>query len=595
MRTRFLFITAAIAGVVLAQACASSKPAPEPKKEEAPAQVEAPPPPTPQELAGKFLEGYLADLAKAENTAALAYWTAANSGKSEDFDAAAKADLALKMLHSDAARYQEINKLLESKERLAPATVRSLELAQLAFKGNQLPEATLKAMSDAQADIEKTFNTFRAELPAEKAVKGKAAPEPKKLTNNELLEILSKEKDSKKRQAAWEAGKAVGAQVAEKLVALAKVRNQAAKSLGYEDYWDMQVRMQEHDPKQLLALFDELEKLTDEPFAAMKKKLDAEVGKRFKVKPDQVMPWHYTNPFFQDAPPMEKADLDEFFKGKQKEEIATIAEKFYADIGLDAAPISARSDFYDRPGKNQHAFCITMDRKDDVRMLLNVKPTVDWMETMLHEMGHALYYTGIDQSLTYNLRESAHIFTTEAVAMLFGALAKNPGWLKAYASADEKKLAKMEKDILEQRRREQLIFVRWGLVMLRFEKALYANPDQDLNKLWWDTAERYQGLKRPANRNAPDWAAKPHFTIAPVYYHNYVLGELFAAQLRGQFAKMANHTGPASALSFNGRKDFGDFLKQKVFKPGMSEKWPEFVQASTGAPLSPAAFAAEVK
>jgi len=593
MRSRFLFLTTLVVGLSLSLSCASSKPAPEPKKEEVKTEV-APPPPTPQELATTFGKAYLDELAKAENTSALAYWTAANSGKAEDFDAAAKADLALKMLHSDAKRYQEIVKLLEAKDRLAPASVRSLELALLAFKGNQLPEATLKAMADAQADIEKTFNTFRAELPGAPAKKG-AAAEVKKLTNNDLLDILAKEKDSKKRQAAWEASKAVGAQVAEKIVALAKIRNQAAKSLGFEDFWDMQVRLQEHDPKQVLAIFDELEKLTDQPFADMKKKLDGEVAKRFKVKPDQVMPWHYTNPFFQDAPPMEKVDLDDFFKAKKPEEIATIAQKFYSDIGLDAAPIAARSDFYERAGKNQHAFCITMDRKDDVRMLLNVKPTGQWMETMLHEMGHALYYTGIDQTLTYNLRESAHIFTTEGVAMLFGALAKNPLWLKEYAGVDAKKLAKVEKDILEQRRREQLIFVRWGLVMLRFEKALYANPDQDLNKLWWDTAERYQGLKRPANRNAPDWASKPHFTIAPVYYHNYVLGELFAAQMRAELAKMANHTGPTSTLAFNGRKDFGDYMKAKIFKPGMSEKWPDFVKAATGAPLSPAAFGVEVK
>ena len=50
-----------------------------------------------------------------------------------------------------------------------------------------------------------------------------------------------------------------------------------------------------------------------------------------------------------------------------------------------------------------------------------------------------------------------------------------------------------------------------------------------------------------------------------------------------------------SPATRDGRKDFGDFLKQKVFKPGMSERWPEFVQTSTGAPLTPAAFAAEVK
>ena len=547
-----------------------------------PAQAD-PPPSSAQEQADAFLAAYLADFARLEHVATTSYWTAANSGAKEDFDASAKADLELKILHSDAKRYAELAQLLARRAELTPLATRSLEVAELAFKGNQLPPATLEAMSKGQAEIEQVFNTFRAEI------------DGKKLTNNGLIEILRNEKDSTKRQAAWVASKAVGAQVADKLVALAKVRNRAAKQLGYQDYWDMQVRLQEHQPAQVLAIFDELEKLTDQPFTEMKRALDAELAKRYGVKPADIMPWHYTNPFFQDAPPMASVDLDEFFSGKKDQEIVSIAQRFFAGVGLDISAIAARSDFYEREGKDQHAFCISIDRKEDVRTLLNVKPNDEWMETMLHEMGHALYYKGIDQTLPFNLREAAHIFTTEGVAMLFGALAKNPLWLKEYAGADAKRLAKVEQDILEQRRREQLIFARWGIVMLHFEKALYADPDQDLNELWWSMVERYQHVKLPAGRKAPDWAAKPHFTIAAVYYHNYVLGELFAAQLRAQLAKIAGHTGPMSALSFNGRKDFGEYLERNVFKPGMTYKWPEFVQLATGAPLSPAAFATELR
>ena len=46
-------------------------------------------------------------------------------------------------------------------------------------------------------------------------------------------------------------------------------------------------------------------------------------------------------------------------------------------------------------------------------------------------------------------------------------------------------------------RNQLLIFSRWCQVMLRFEKGMYENPDQDLNKLWWDLVEKYQLLKRP--------------------------------------------------------------------------------------------------
>ena len=39
---------------------------------------------------------------------------------------------------------------------------------------------------------------------------------------------------------------------------------------------------------------------------------------------------------------------------------------------------------------------------------------------------------------------------------------------------------------------------------------MYGNPDQDLNKLWWDLVEKYQEIRRPEGRDAPDYAAKIH-------------------------------------------------------------------------------------
>ncbi len=57
--------------------------------------------------------------------------------------------------------------------------------------------------------------------------------------------------------------------------------------------------------------------------------------------------------------------------------------------------------------------------------------------------------------------------------------------------------------------------------MLRFEMGLYQQPDQDLNKLWWDLVEKYQNIRRPPARDyeAADWASKIHVVSAPVYYH----------------------------------------------------------------------------
>ena len=536
-----------------------------------------------QKEAKAFLDAYFTDLEKLEKQQTTAYWKAANSGKKEDFAAFEKADLALKTLRSSTDRFKTIKTLLGKKQHLDPLTVRALEVAHLSFKANQLPKEVLSQLVKASTEIERTFSTFRGKI-------GK-----KKFSNNKLLAMLSKSRNSRKRRRAWLALKQVGDAVGPKIIALAKLRNEAAKKLGYKNFWEMKIRLQEHDPKKILSLFEELAKLTEKPFKEMKVKLDRELARKFRTRPARLRPWHYDNPFFQAPPPSAKVDLDVFYKEKKKEEIVEIAKTFFSDIGLPVEDILKRSDLYEREGKNQHAFCIAIDREGDVRTLVNIKPTSKWMDTLLHELGHALYYKHMNFELPYNLRDAAHILTTEGVAMLFGALAKNPQWLIGYAKSNPKKVKKLDSAILEQRRREQLIFTRWTLVMLHFEKALYENPDADLNKLWWDMVEKYQGLTRPKGRNAADWASKPHFTIAPVYYHNYMMGELFAAQLRATLAKKANHEGPSSKLSFTNRKDFGEYLKDKVFKPGMRKPWPVFVKESTGAPLTAKFFAAELK
>jgi peptidyl-dipeptidase A len=91
-------------------------------------------------------------------------------------------------------------------------------------------------------------------------------------------------------------------------------------------------------------------------------------------------------------------------------------------------------------------------------------------------------------------------------------------------------------------------------------------------------------LKRPVERGSEsgDWASKPHFVIAPVYYHNYQMGELFAAQLRGTLASRENTA-------------FGRQLQEKVFAPGMQYEWQEFVRRATGKALSPEYFARELR
>ncbi|NVO03941.1 MAG: M2 family metallopeptidase, partial [Bacteroidetes bacterium] len=135
-------------------------------------------------------------------------------------------------------------------------------------------------------------------------------------------------------------------------------------------------------------------------------------------------------------------------------------------------------------------------------------------------------------------------------------------------------------------RLEQLVFSRWSQVMYHFEKSLYENPDQDLNKLWWNLVEKYQLLKKPADRNAPDWASKIHIATAPCYYHNYLMGELLASQLYYNIVKNVIKSEDYKNQSFSNNKEIGKYLNDKVFMPGCKYNWNVMIEKATGEKLT---------
>ncbi len=274
-------------------------------------------------------------------------------------------------------------------------------------------------------------------------------------------------------------------------------------------------------------------------------------------------------------------DLDVYYKGQN---IEKLAPEFYRGLGLPVEEILAHSDLYEKEGKNPHAFCTHIDREGDVRILCNIASNETWMETVLHELGHGVYDKYLDFDSPYLLRSPAHPFTTEAIAMFFGRLSRNPAWMQEMLGLSDAQRAEIEKVSGKYMQLKQLIFARWDMVMYNFEKELYANPDQDLNKLWWDMVEKYQFVKRPPERNSPDWAAKIHFAIAPCYYHNYMLGELLASQLHHELTVQVLKVRKGQEVSYVGQEKAGRFLRKKVFEAGDLYPWNEMIDRATGEP-----------
>jgi peptidyl-dipeptidase A len=284
-----------------------------------------------------------------------------------------------------------------------------------------------------------------------------------------------------------------------------------------------------------------------------------------------LRPWHWDDFFGQEAPAFGSLDLDPLWEGLDQE---AFARGFFAEIGIPVDDVLDRSDLYERDGKDQHAFCTDIDREGDVRILCNLRRDEMWMRTLLHELGHAVYDKFLPRSLPFLLRRPAHTLATESIAMYFGRLTRDPEWLRSWIAPDLPQAD--ESAVNEQQRVAMLVSTRWMLVMIHFERELYRDPERpDLNRLWWDLVEEFQLVARPDDRDAPDWATKIHLALAPVYYHNYLLGELMASQLTYAMRRAGVE-----------HRQVGEFLRERVFLHGASLPWTEHIQAATGGPLT---------
>jgi len=368
------------------------------------------------------------------------------------------------------------------------------------------------------------------------------------------------------------------------------LRNQAADRLGFANYYSMMLELDELDEVELFGILDALERDSRAPFVAWKRDLDAELARRFATDAEGLRPWHYSDPFFQEAP-ARGVELDRWFEHASLEDLT---RSFFAAVGLELGDLLERADLYEKPGKCQHAFCMAVDRGADIRVLCNLRPNEQWMGTMLHEFGHAVYDRYLDPGLPWLLRQPAHTLTTEASAMLFGRLSRNAAWLERYAGVPAAEARPAAAATARATSSQLLVMTRWCLVMAHMERALYADPEQDLDRLWWDLVERMQLVHRPEGRTAPDWASKIHFSVAPVYYHNYMLGEMMASQLERRLLAHAggnpdrpDHTSWDRYVS---SPSVGRYLIDHLYRPGKSLDWREAIRQTTGEPLNPAAF-----
>ena len=522
------------------------------------------PGPSPNRLVQDLTERFSA----AEAAFHRAYWEAQLRSTATNERARAEKELEVRRVKGDSEAHEAVEAAL-LEEIHDPLVKRQLEILGRTLTANQMDESDRVAIVDLSTAIEGTFATHRPEVAG------------KRLSENDIDQILRTSADEEHRREVWEASKRVGGLVGPRIRELARLRNKVARDLGFSDYYSMAFELQELSVEGVFGMLDDLDEATRDPFMSYRSTLDSALTDRFRTR--EIYPWHFADPFFQAVPPDGRVSLDGLLAGSSAAELAA---RTFESWGLDISKVLAVSDLYPREQKCQHAFCLDLDRSGkDIRILANIVEGERWVEVMLHECGHAAYDASIDPHLPWVLRRAAHTFVTEAMALMSGALLRDRDWLIQIAGIDPEVVNDIETELRTADVTQRLVFIRWGLVMSHFERDLYADPEADLDLRWWELVERFQAVSPPPSIPEDAWASKIHLAVAPAYYHNYLLGEILAAQLRASIERETKGR-------FVGEPDTGRLLVERVFRHGQLFRWDALIEGATGKPLSTADLAA---
>ncbi len=383
---------------------------------------------------------------------------------------------------------------------------------------------------------------------------------------------------------------------------LVRLRNELARELGHEDFFAYRLREDGWVPDGFWSFLDRIGDLTEAPHARMKATLDRELADRWKRGFESGTAWQYGDPWAQTAPATLNGHPARWIRGAP----LTLVRRTLAGLGWPERPFSYRTP---KTGAwFPTAFCIHMNRGADIRIAAELGDDFHSLTLLLHEAGHAAWFSQLDPGLPFLLRVPAHPLLSEGFSLLLQRLPFIPSWIRATRPGRLGSLRPHhERAIRRADWCDRLSFTRWALALAHFERALYRDPEQDLQALYWTLVERFQGISRPPGREAcVDYLSKRHLVTHPVGYPYYLLGHCFAAQLARRLARVQGHDtnpldmdliGRASMLGLTTAASLalGEFLRDRLFAPGADVDDPfAFAATVCGEPFSIDAWASDL-
>jgi Zn-dependent oligopeptidase len=494
-------------------------------------------------------------------------------------------EIALKDFSGDPANLERVREELK-KEGLSEEERVGLGGWQRFFEVNIIESPEARALFERLVELEGALDANRRSMAL--GYTDPTSGEFVRASSVQLGLMISTAPNEATRKAAWEGLRAIEPHVLDNgLIEIVRERNRLARMLGYEDYYDWKVSINEGFNKaKLFELLDDLETNTREAARASMEGLTAEHGA------DASQPWNSGHYQTGDI----TALTDPYFRF---EEALKNWGTLFAAMNIRYSGATMQLDLVDREGKYENGFMhgplptyVENGTFHPARINFTANAVPGQigsgkraLQTLLHEGGHAAHFSNVRMPAPCFSQEFAptSVAFAETQSMFLDSLMGDADWLTRYATnaAGEPMPIGLIDTTLEKEHRFRAHKLRTMLVVSYFEKALYEMSDAELTpgnilNVARDIESRL--LLQPA-------ATRPVLSIphllsgeSSAYYHGYTLAQMGVYQTRDYFRRKYGYIVDNPKV--------GPELAEKFWRPGNSKNFLEFIEDLTGEPFS---------
>uniref|UniRef100_A0A8C3PX26 Angiotensin-converting enzyme n=1 Tax=Chrysolophus pictus TaxID=9089 RepID=A0A8C3PX26_CHRPC len=400
-----------------------------------------------------------------------------------------------------------------------------------------------------------------------------------------LDDIMANSIDYHERLWAWEGWRAdIGRMMRPLYEEYVELKNEAARLNNYSDYGDYWRANYETDyPEEYKYSRDQLVQDVEKTFEQIKplyQQLHAYVRHRLEqvygselINPTGCLPAHllgdmwgrfWTNLYNLTVPYPDKPNIDVTSAMVQKNwdalKIFKTAEAFFVSIGLYNMTAGFwTNSMLTEPTDNRKVVChpTAWDMgKNDYRIKMCTKVTMDDFLTAHHEMGHIEYDMAYSVQ-PFLLRDGANEGFHEAVGEIMSLSAATPQHLKS--------LDLLEPTFQEDEETEINFLLKQALTI-------------EWTKRWWEMKREIVGVVEPVPHDETYCDPAALFHVANDYsFIRYYTRTIYQFQFQEALCKAANHTGPLHKCDITNSTAFLTFVSQ-----GKSKPWTQALESATG-------------